>query len=176
MTGKSNKARVLMKNIILTSVVTLVVSYALIYNSVMAETKSTYIGMWVIDDGETIVKISSCKNSLCGRIVGFTDKDDGADDNVSNTEWAKIAKDIKEICSVDIVGGFTKKEGDWAAGWILDFEDEKKYSATLRMEGSDKMNVRAYVGSEIFGETLVWKRVDKIAVTCDELSQVKNIN
>ena len=35
------------------------------------EPPNPYSGLWLTDDAETVIKISQCKQSLCGRIAGF---------------------------------------------------------------------------------------------------------
>lgn len=124
-----------------------------------------YQGLWLTEDAETIVRISSCKtNSLCGRIDGFIDKQENH--QLTSNEEQLALKELKAICSTDLLGGVKKQSGQWKKGWIMDFENKKQYSVNLELLDSDRLKLRVYKGIKTFGKTLFWKRIDKTPVNC----------
>ena len=131
-----------------------------------------YTGLWLTDDAETIVKISQCKQSLCGRIVGFTKTDEDYGEATS-VEEEQFLEDLKAICSTDLLGGFKKKGKQWKGGWITDFDSENKYSANLQLAKDNVLKVRAYEGSVIFGESFLWKRIDNVQISCNSIIKRK---
>ena len=130
----------------------------------------TYTGLWLTDDTETIIKISHCKQSLCGRIAGFA-VDNKNYEHLTPNEKKKALQNLKVICSTDLLGGFKKESDHWVKGWIIDFETEKQYSATLQLLKSNTLKLHAYKGFKIFGETFIWKRVNKTPISCALLLQ-----
>lgn len=136
-----------------------------------ADTKpGSFTGLWLTEDKETIVNISHCQQTLCGRIVGFIDTEESYD-NLNSDEEKQVIKALKEICSADLLGGFQKNPEKWVKGWVNDFESGEKYSASLSLKQNDILKLRAYKKLEIFGQSFFWKRVDEIPVTCKQLLQ-----
>lgn len=127
-----------------------------------------YSGLWLTDDAETIVKISQCKQSLCGRIEGFMDTNEDYG-KASPVEEEKLLGELKAICSTDLMGGFKKSGKLWKGGWITDFDSENKYSANLQLAKDNVLKVRAYEGSVIFGESFLWKRIDNVQISCNSI-------
>ena len=130
-------------------------------------TKQTndYTGLWLTDDAETIVKISPCKQSLCGRIAGFVD-DKKNYDNLTPSKNKQAMKDLKSVCSTDLLGGFNKESDHWVEGCVIDVETKKKYSANLEGLKNNTFKLHAYKGLPMFGETFTWKRVNKVPIGC----------
>lgn len=135
-----------------------------------AKPSNDYTDLWLTDDNETIVKIIRCKQSLCGRIVGFIDKKQDYG-KLSKPERNKAIKDLKAICATDLMGGFKKVSDEWKKGWIIDFEGEKKYSASVKLVKNRVLKVRIYKWVETFGESFLWTRQSKIQITCASIRQ-----
>jgi uncharacterized protein (DUF2147 family) len=53
-------------------------------------------------------------------------------------------------------------DGEWDGGKITDPKKDKTYSAEIKLDGNDRLEVRGYVGKGIFsiGRTQTWERVD----------------
>ena len=92
-----------------------------------------FTGLWLTEDKDTIIRISHCKQTLCGRIAGFINTTEPYD-NLSPDEEKKVAERLRKICSTDFLGGFQLQSEKWVKGWVIDFEDDKKYSANLSLK------------------------------------------
>lgn len=154
-------------NKVMSLIILLSLSQNIQANTVIKESNG-YTGLWLTEDAETVIKISPCKQSLCGRIAGFIETKQ-SDAKLSKTEEQKGIAALKKICSKDILGGFKKTKTGWKKGWIMDFEDNKQYSANLQLVNNRVIKLRAYKGIVAFGETLLWKRTDKINITCSSI-------
>ena len=90
--------------------------------------------------------------------------------------YGKVAKilvaDPKEICTacegdkkekpmlgLEIIEGMKPYRKYWSYGTILDPESGKVYKCNLSLKGSDKLQVRGYIGVAALGRTQVWERV-----------------
>ena len=53
-------------------------------------------------------------------------------------------------------------DGEWDGGKITDPKKDKTYSAEIKLDGPDRLEVRGYVGRGLFsiGRTQTWERVD----------------
>lgn len=108
-------------------------------------------GVWIDHTGRGAVEIAECSGGgLCGHVV-----------------WVKDAKN-KSACRTQIIGN-AKPVGSntWDRGWILDPDDNKRYSVELKPVGADRLRVTGYMGSKIFSETMMWKRAPADLRRCD---------
>jgi len=71
-------------------------------------TDKSYTGLWLTEDGETVVEIATCENSLCGKIVGFNNNEE-SDANLTEEEAVKILEDLALFYSTDLLGGGKKQ-------------------------------------------------------------------
>ncbi len=107
-------------------------------------------GVWIDHTGRGAVEIAECGASLCGHVV-----------------WIKDSKN-KSACRTQIIGN-AKPFGTntWDRGWILDPDDNSKYSVELKTIGQDRLRVTGYMGSKLFSETFTWKRAPLDLKRCD---------
>lgn len=103
-------------------------------------------GLWRTEDGVSVVEIAACGDSLCGHLVSFPHV---PGDPALNAE----------LCNLQILGGFKRdRPGRWVDGWVAALKEDKVYQAAIRAVTPDRLDVRAYEGSERYGETVVWSR------------------
>jgi hypothetical protein len=108
------------------------------------------LGVWIDHTGRGGVEVTECGANLCGHLV-----------------WLKEGAD-KRGCGLQIIGNARPVGKDmWDGGWILDPEDNKKYSVELKLLGSDKLRVVGYMGSKLFSETMTWKRAPADLKRCN---------
>lgn len=111
---------------------------------------SDVLGIWIDHTGRGGVEVKECGSNLCGHLV-----------------WLKEGTD-KRGCGLQIIGNARSVGKDlWDGGWILDPEDNKKYSVELKLLGSDRLRVVGYMGSKLFSETMTWKRAPSDLKRCD---------
>ncbi|MCF6319423.1 MAG: DUF2147 domain-containing protein [Proteobacteria bacterium] len=128
------------------------------------------VGLWLTDDGETVVNILQC-NHLCGRIEGFNYKENSKTGS-QNTESIDLPL-IEKVCSTNIMGGFSKKSDKYKNGWIKDFITNEVYSTNLELIDKNTLKVTAYIGSTMFSESMLWHRTPKIEFSCDAILNTK---
>ncbi|WP_200902874.1 DUF2147 domain-containing protein [Pseudomonas fluorescens] len=103
-------------------------------------------GLWLTNDGEAVVEFKGCPDAptaLCGRIVSSSD-----------------AGQPESACGIVIARFTSYQDGAWRDGWAFDPRDGKRYKATLRASNGE-LNMRAYIGAEVFGQTERMRRTLK---------------
>ena len=119
-----------------------------------------FVGYWKTAEGDGIVQLKRCplfKNApptaLCGRVVW---------DAEVNNPARKTALD----CNRKVFEASKFDGSAWSEGWAFDTRKRKFYSAKLRLKGG-YLHVRAYVGSEVNGETEIFTRVSEVPPGCE---------
>jgi uncharacterized protein (DUF2147 family) len=107
-------------------------------------------GVWIDHTGRGAVEIVDCGGALCGHVV-----------------WVKDARN-KSACRTQIIGNARPvSTNTWDRGWILDPDDNSKYSVELKTIGQDRLRVVGYMGTKLFSETFTWKRAPADLKRCD---------
>ena len=119
----------------------------------------TVTGKWKTIDDETgkaksIVEISEKNGKIYGKVVEIlTDKKDAKCDKCPGADKGKPIKGLT------IIKGLKKDGSEYSGGTITDPGSGKEYKCALKLDGSDKLNVRGYVGIQALGRTQTWVRV-----------------
>ncbi len=108
-------------------------------------------GLWLSGDKAAVIQFAPCADTpgaLCGKIV-----------------WDKDANTPADACGMTIAK-LTRYEDDaWRNGWVLDPRTNKHYKGALRVR-ADVLNLRAYIGTELLGETEQMTRVQTLPAGC----------
>lgn len=119
-----------------------------------------FAGYWKTAEGDGIVQLKRCplfKNApptaLCGVVVW---------DAEVNNPTRKSALD----CNRKVFEASKFDGTAWSEGWAFDTRKRKFYSAKLRLKGG-YLHMRAYVGSEVNGETEIFSRVAEVPPGCE---------
>ncbi len=138
----------------------LLLAFLVVMIGVTTATAQSIVGKWkTIDDqtgdAKSIVEISEKNGKYVGKIIEILnpakktakcDKCPG-DDKGKPVEGLTIIKNIK-------------KDGDsYSGGTIIDPQSGKEYKCSIKLNGSDKLDVRGYVGISLVGRTQTWQRV-----------------
>lgn len=96
-------------------------------------------------DGKAFAKIieitnSERKNALCNLCKG-KNKD-------------------KPILGLNILTGLEKDDDEWSGGKILDPRSGKIYKCYIKLENSNKLKIRGYMGFALLGKTAYWERAE----------------
>lgn len=109
-------------------------------------------GLWLAAQKDGVVEFKACADeptSMCGTVV-----------------WDKDAAPGKPgDCGLRIVKLRRKEDGVWRDGWVYDPREKKNYKGALRIKGS-VLALRAYIGTELLGQTEEFTRVDAIPAGC----------
>ncbi|UAK24509.1 DUF2147 domain-containing protein [Sphingomonas nostoxanthinifaciens] len=101
------------------------------------------IGRWMTETRHGVVEIARCGSSVCGRLVDS----DGIRANpglldVNNRDPKLRSRPIK---GVEILTGFTLRDGQWTGGSVYNGEDGATYQATLIPLDPDHLKVRGCI-------------------------------
>ncbi|MCF5584170.1 DUF2147 domain-containing protein, partial [Pseudomonas syringae] len=72
--------------------------------------------------------------------------------------WVKDVTSTSSDCGVQILQLTRYDKDAWRDGWVYDPRDQKKYKGAVRVKDG-RLNVRAFVGTEILGKTEQFERI-----------------
>lgn len=139
----------------------LLLTLSLVVLSVVTAMAQDVTGKWKTVDDETgeaksIVEIYKQNGKIYGKVIEILnpakkglkcEKCPGADKD-KPIEGLVILKDLK-------------KDGDeYNGGTIMDPNNGKVYKSYIKLNGSNKLDVRGYVGFSLLGRTQTWSRVN----------------
>jgi uncharacterized protein (DUF2147 family) len=107
-------------------------------------------GLWLSADKDAVIEFKACPDrpdALCGRVV-----------------WDKDAGTSADTCGVQIAQLNRYENDAWRDGWVYDPRDKKNYKGVIRIK-SGVLNIRAFIGVEILGETEQMTRTDALPST-----------
>ena len=117
-------------------------------------------GLWLSADKRGIIRIYEQDGLFYGRLVWLKEPEDDQGNTILDSENPDLEKRDQPILGLQMVFGLEYSNGEWRNGEIYDPESGKTYSARLRMNGSDRMDLRGYIRLPMFGRTESWTRVD----------------
>lgn len=141
-----------MKNLVVTSLLTIF--------AVIGMQAQSVTGKWkTIDDNtgeaKSIVEISEKNGKIYGKIIKIlTDKKDAKCDKCPGADKGK------PIVGLTIIKGLKKDGSSYSGGTIMDPGTGKEYKCAIKLNGSDKLDVRGYIGIQALGRTQTWIRVN----------------
>lgn len=103
-----------------------------------------FIGRWLTEKQDTVVRIERCDASLCGYIDWVHPDED------------QLSHDGEPLCGQKVLWGLTQSKSDhklWAGGTIYRADDNKKYSAQLHYLGPEELSIRGYIALPIIGKS-----------------------
>ena len=108
-------------------------------------------GLWLSADKAAVIEFKDCSEpagALCATIV-----------------WDKDAGTPLDTCGLMIAKLKRYDDGAWRDGWVHDPRTKKNYKATVRAK-QDTLALRAYIGTELLGETEDMSRVTVLPLGC----------
>ncbi|MBS7320682.1 MAG: DUF2147 domain-containing protein [Myroides sp.] len=141
-----------MKNVLATLVLTVLTVF-----TIQAQ---TITGKWKTIDDETgeaksIVEITEKNGKYYGKILEIlTDKKDAKCDKCPGADKGKPIKGLT------IIKGLKKDGSSYTGGTITDPGSGKEYKCAIKLNGTNKLDVRGYVGIQALGRTQTWVRVN----------------
>jgi uncharacterized protein (DUF2147 family) len=126
----------------------------------------TPVGYWkTIDDltgrPKSIIHIWKADNDvLMGKVIKIFPKE-GHDQNKLCTACSGDKHNQPIVGMVILSGLRASQQSQWGDGSILDPENGKSYSCSLRVADNGKrLNVHGYIGIPLLGRSQTWERVD----------------
>ncbi len=128
-----------------------------------------YAGVWVDAKERGAVELAPCgKGRLCGRIVWLRKLKDRRGRPLRDANNPRASRRSKPICGLQVIGNLSpQRDGSWDRGWVYDPEDGKTYDVALTLISKNRLNVRGYAGTKMFGRTFAWRRAPDSLVHCD---------
>ncbi|MFU8861696.1 MAG: DUF2147 domain-containing protein [Cyclonatronaceae bacterium] len=124
------------------------------------DTSLEVTGLWLSADKRGIIHIYEQEGQFYGRLVWLKEPEDDQGNAILDSENPDPEKRDRPILGLQMVFGLEYSDGEWRNGEIYDPESGKTYSARLRLNGSDNMDLRGYIRLPMFGRTESWTRVD----------------
>ena len=66
----------------------------------------------------------------------------------------------RDVLGIELLTGFSYRDGSYADGKIYDPESGKTYDCKMSLKG-DNLRVRGYIGLSIFGRTEIFERINQ---------------
>lgn len=123
----------------------------LLGTSVQAASPQDAHGLWRSADQRAVIAFAPCKDNaahLCGTIA-----------------WDADAGTPADTCGVVIARLKRHEDEAWRDGWAYDPRSKKHYKAVLRVQG-ETLKLRAFIGTELLGETEEMKRASTLPAGC----------
>lgn len=127
--------------------------------SLYAQSADAIVGKWLNKDKDAHIQIYKNGNQYFGKLVWLKNPND--DNGRPKTDNKNPDGKLKSrpIWGLEILKNFNYNDGTWEDGTIYDPKSGKTYSCKMTLEGSDKLNVRGYIGFSFIGRTDIWTRV-----------------
>ena len=120
-------------------------------------------GVWQPSDGRSMLKIDKIGSKFYGRVVWLkeaNDEDGNPRKDVNNPDEKLRSTPLK---GYRVLKDFTYNSDEkiWDGGTIYDPKNGTTYNCKIEMKNDNQIEVRGYVGTEMFGRTDVWTRLKK---------------
>ena len=112
-------------------------------------------GLWLSADKDAVIEMKACDedgSTMCGTIVW--DKDALPASGKSTNDCGKRIAKLKKF-----------DDGAWRDGWVHDPRDNKTYKGVVRVKDG-RLNIRAFLGVEVLGQTEELTHTDTLPAGC----------
>jgi uncharacterized protein (DUF2147 family) len=101
------------------------------------------VGRWRTETRNGIVEVERCGASICGRLVSS----DGlrTNPNMLDINNKDTALRGRRLMNLQLLGGFTRGNGEWTGGTIYNGEDGGTYKATVTPIDADHLKVKGCI-------------------------------
>jgi len=101
------------------------------------------VGRWRTETRNGIVEVERCGASICGRLVSS----DGlrTNPNMLDINNKDAALRGRHLMNLQLLGGFTRGNGEWTGGTIYNGDDGGTYKATVTPIDADHLKVKGCI-------------------------------
>jgi len=130
-----------------------------LFVGIISMNAQSVLGKWKTIDDETgkaksVVEITEVNGKIFGKIIEIlSEKKDAVCDKCSGTNKGK------PILGLTIINDLKKDGNEYSGGKILDPTSGKEYKCVIKLNGTNKLDVRGYVGIQALGRTQTWLRM-----------------
>lgn len=101
------------------------------------------VGRWKTETRNGIVEITRCGSSLCGKLLSSDAINANPAARDTNNKDEKLRG--RPLKGLQILGGFTFKDGVWNGGTIYNGEDGKTYDARITSVDANRLKLRGCI-------------------------------
>ena len=101
------------------------------------------VGRWRTETRNGIVEVDRCGASICGRLVSSDGLRTNPDMRDINNKDADLRS--RKLLNLQVLGGFTRGDGEWTGGTIYNGEDGGTYKATVTPIDADHLKVKGCI-------------------------------
>lgn len=126
-----------------------------------SDSSAAPLGLWWAEGGAAQVEIRECGHGLCGRVTWLRSPFDENGCPMRDTFNPDVRSRDRSLVGIEILRGLQSTDSldTWSGGEIYDPTSGRHYSATVSLDGPDRLRVRGYLGIRLLGRTTVWTRV-----------------
>ncbi len=111
------------------------------------------VGKWENPSGEGRIDIYKKGDKFFGKLYWIKDSEKKDTKNPD----PKLRERL--IQGTEILTNFSKKGSAYEGGEIYDPKSGKTYSCKMTLKGTDKLDIRGFLGVSILGRTETWKKI-----------------
>jgi uncharacterized protein (DUF2147 family) len=116
-------------------------------------------GFWLVENQRSIIEITPCGESACGKIVWLKEPLDKTGQPLTDNLNSDDELRGRPLCGIEIINRFRRSApGAWSDGSIYSPREGKTYSASMELRDDGALKLRGYVLLPLFGRSQVWTR------------------
>lgn len=113
------------------------------------------------ENGRIKLEIAPCGDELCGKLVWFRWPNDAQGLPLVDLKNPDSALRARPLLGLTVLTGLRRAaDGKWEDGAIYNPDDGEKYGVQVSIQDNGNLRARVYKLLPIFGETLIWTRVE----------------
>lgn len=120
----------------------------------LAQGNDPILGKWQNPSGEGRIEIYKKGDKYFGKLYWVKDP---SKKDVNNPDAKLQARSIQGL---EILQNFKKSGTVYGGGEIYDPKSGKTYSCKMTLKGTEKLDIRGFVGFSLLGRTETWKRIE----------------
>ncbi|MBB2953266.1 MULTISPECIES: DUF2147 domain-containing protein [Sphingobacterium] len=139
----------------------MIMTLMLVFTSVLIFAQSDpIIGKWQNPSGEGRIEIYKKGEKYFGKLYWLKEPNDAQGNIKKDIKNPDKSLQSRQVQGLEILTNFSKDGNVYQDGKIYDPKTGKTYSCKMTLQGTDKLDIRGYVGVSLFGRTESWKRVN----------------
>lgn len=116
------------------------------------------IGFWLSEEKNAVIQVERKEDEFRGKLVWLIDIHTGKIKEKLDEENPDKDKRARSLMGLTILKGFSFDDGEWSGGTIYDAKSGKTYSAKMKLDDPNTLNLRGFVGISLFGRDSKWTR------------------
>jgi uncharacterized protein (DUF2147 family) len=125
--------------------------------AVSAGQAASPIGLW--RGADAVFELFESEGGLSGKIVALSEPTTAEGKEKTDIYNPDPKKRKFPIVGLIFISGLTRKsDRQWENGTVYDPKSGKTYSCLMELQEPDRISVRGFIGTAVFGRTYIWTR------------------